>query len=92
MTRRTAYGTGRLVDECRHHTGWTQNSAGEARCDRCGTRRFPDYGSLRPPGLPQVITPSPEAARAADREAARRVAEAVRRGGPGRRTAAAAAT
>lgn len=41
---------------------------------RSGTRRFTDYGSLRPPGLPSVITPSPAARRAADRSAARNVA------------------
>ncbi|MEU5051370.1 DUF6255 family natural product biosynthesis protein [Streptomyces sp. NPDC021096] len=78
--RRTAYGAGRLVDNCRHHAGWTRTAAGEERCGRCGTRRFPDYASLRPPGLPHAVTPSPGARRAADREAARRVAAAMRRG------------
>ncbi|MFI9311546.1 DUF6255 family natural product biosynthesis protein [Streptomyces triculaminicus] len=58
---------------CAHRAGWTR-VGGEVRCDRCGTRRFADYGALRPPGTPVPVTPSPETRRAADRTAARRVA------------------
>ncbi|MEU1375750.1 DUF6255 family natural product biosynthesis protein [Streptomyces triculaminicus] len=58
---------------CAHRAGWTR-VGGEARCDRCGTRRFTDYGALRPPGMPVAVTPSPESGRAADRAAARWVA------------------
>ncbi|MEU4213393.1 DUF6255 family natural product biosynthesis protein [Streptomyces sp. NPDC026206] len=78
MTRRTAYAAGRLVDNCPHRSGWT-HSGGESRCAQCGTRRFSDYGALRPPGLASAVTPSDRVRRAADRRAARNVAEAVRR-------------
>ncbi|MFI9308251.1 DUF6255 family natural product biosynthesis protein [Streptomyces triculaminicus] len=44
---------------------------------RSGAQRFTDYGPLRPPGLPSVITPSPAARRAADRSAAQNVARNV---------------
>ncbi|MEV6778045.1 DUF6255 family natural product biosynthesis protein [Streptomyces syringium] len=64
---------------CGHQSGWTQ-SHGEARCDDCGTRRFTDYGALRPAELPQTITPPPRRAHKADRAAARHVARIVRRG------------
>ncbi|MEV5238118.1 DUF6255 family natural product biosynthesis protein [Streptomyces cinnamoneus] len=69
------------------HPRWTHTGGGEARCDRCGTRRFSGYGALRPPGPAPVVTPTWTARRAADRAAARRVAEAVgrgRRGAPAR--------
>ncbi|MFI0911925.1 DUF6255 family natural product biosynthesis protein [Streptomyces abikoensis] len=45
-----------------------------------GVRRFTDYGDLRPPGLPQAVVPAPRDRRAADRAAARCVAEALSRG------------
>ncbi|MEU4208960.1 DUF6255 family natural product biosynthesis protein [Streptomyces sp. NPDC026206] len=60
---------GRLVNKCLHHAGWTR-ADGEQRCNACGTRRFTGYGALRPPGLPQVRTPSDEARARADRSAA----------------------
>ncbi|WP_238492420.1 DUF6255 family natural product biosynthesis protein [Streptomyces sp. UNOB3_S3] len=50
------------------------------RCRTCGVRRFTDYGALRPPGLPQAVVPAPRDRRAADRAAARRVAELLGRG------------
>ncbi|WP_221462472.1 DUF6255 family natural product biosynthesis protein [Streptomyces olivoverticillatus] len=53
----TAYAAGRLVGNCSHRGGWTHD-AGELRCDGCGTRRFTDYGALRPPGLPSTVTSS----------------------------------
>ncbi|MBZ6472339.1 DUF6255 family natural product biosynthesis protein [Streptomyces griseocarneus] len=64
--------------KCAHPQGWTQTGAGAGawRCERCGTRRFTHYASLRPPGLPAAVTPSPAARRAADRAAARNVAGA----------------
>ncbi|MEU2512670.1 DUF6255 family natural product biosynthesis protein [Streptomyces syringium] len=55
-----------------HHSGWRE-SAGEAQCPNCGTRRFTDYGALRPPELPQTITPSDYSRDKADRAAARQV-------------------
>ncbi|MFI2072867.1 DUF6255 family natural product biosynthesis protein [Streptomyces triculaminicus] len=58
---------------CAHRAGWTR-VGGEARCDRCGTRRFDDYGALRPPGMPGVVTPGPAAGHSVDCAAARRVA------------------
>ncbi|MEW2580183.1 DUF6255 family natural product biosynthesis protein [Streptomyces syringium] len=64
---------------CGHRSGWTQ-AHGEARCNDCGTRRFTDYGALRPAELPQTTTPPPRRARNADRSAARHVARIVRRG------------
>ncbi|MEU4212303.1 DUF6255 family natural product biosynthesis protein [Streptomyces sp. NPDC026206] len=71
---------GRVASRCPHHAGWTHTGGGEARCDTCGTRRFSDYGALRPSGLPHPLTPSGAARRAADRAAARRVGEAMRGG------------
>ncbi|WP_370419497.1 DUF6255 family natural product biosynthesis protein [Streptomyces sp. QH1-20] len=68
---------GRLVRPCVHHSGWTENG-GEARCVDCGTRRFTDYGALRPPDLPEVLTPSDHARSAADRAAARQVWRRIR--------------
>ncbi|MEX2983726.1 DUF6255 family natural product biosynthesis protein [Streptomyces sp. C36] len=32
-----------------HHPDWESGGTGEARCKHCGTRRFTDYGALRPP-------------------------------------------
>ncbi|GHG72607.1 hypothetical protein GCM10018779_48090 [Streptomyces griseocarneus] len=55
---------------CPHQAGWTQSEDGVWRCARCGTRRFTDYGALRPPGLPEAKAPRPGARRAADRRAA----------------------
>ncbi|MFI9203837.1 DUF6255 family natural product biosynthesis protein [Streptomyces sp. NPDC053048] len=65
---------------CPHHAGWSRGADGAWRCDRCGTRRFDDYGALRPPGLPETIKPSPAALPARDRAAARFVAERLPRG------------
>ncbi|MFI9205633.1 DUF6255 family natural product biosynthesis protein [Streptomyces sp. NPDC053048] len=62
---------GRLVNHCAHRRGWTVAAEGEQRCDDCGTRRFTAYGALRPPGLPETVTPSPRQAAKADRNAAR---------------------
>ncbi|WP_372446061.1 DUF6255 family natural product biosynthesis protein [Streptomyces triculaminicus] len=39
---------------CAHPAGWSY-FGGVARCERCGTRRFLDYGALRPPGMPSVV-------------------------------------
>ncbi|MEV4869694.1 DUF6255 family natural product biosynthesis protein [Streptomyces syringium] len=64
---------------CGHRSGWT-HTRGEALCNDCGTRRFTDYGALRPAELPQTTTPPPCRARKTDRAAARRVARFVRRG------------
>ncbi|MFF4161294.1 DUF6255 family natural product biosynthesis protein [Streptomyces sp. NPDC001678] len=50
------------------------------RCRTCGVRRFTDYGGLRPPGLPQAVVPAPRDRSAADRAAARCVAELLSRG------------
>ncbi|MEV5137797.1 DUF6255 family natural product biosynthesis protein [Streptomyces syringium] len=72
-------GNGGRPGNCGHRSGWTQ-SHGEARCNDCGTRRFTDYGALRPTELPQTITPPPRRARKADRAAASHVARFVRRG------------
>ncbi|MEV5241037.1 DUF6255 family natural product biosynthesis protein [Streptomyces cinnamoneus] len=61
------------MTHCPHLAGWATTADGESRCNHCGMRRFADYASVRPPGLPQAITPSDEARHAADRAAARRV-------------------
>ncbi|MFI1257168.1 DUF6255 family natural product biosynthesis protein [Streptomyces netropsis] len=66
-----------LTRECGHRSGWTR-TGGEARCEACGVVRFTEYGALRPPGLPQVITPV-EGALRADRRAARMVSRTARR-------------
>ncbi|MEU3355697.1 DUF6255 family natural product biosynthesis protein [Streptomyces sp. NPDC037389] len=50
------------------------------RCRTCGVRRFADYGALRPPGLPHRVVSTPRDPRAADRAAARCVAELMSRG------------
>ncbi|MEU1312855.1 DUF6255 family natural product biosynthesis protein [Streptomyces cinnamoneus] len=63
----------RPTDNCPHLDGWT-HTAGESRCNRCGTRRFTDYRAVRPHGLPRTITPSARDGAAADRAAARNVA------------------
>ncbi|WP_436800637.1 DUF6255 family natural product biosynthesis protein [Streptomyces syringium] len=44
----------------------------------CGTRRFTDYGALRPPDLPQTVTPSDRSRERADRAAARQVWRRIR--------------
>ncbi|WP_370419428.1 DUF6255 family natural product biosynthesis protein [Streptomyces sp. QH1-20] len=72
-------GEGSRPGSCGHRSGWTQTH-GEARCNDCGTRRFMDYGALRPAELPQTTTPPPHRAHRADRAAARHVARIVRRG------------
>lgn len=66
-----------LARECGHRSGWT-HAGGRARCEACGVVRFTEYGALRPPGLPQVITPG-AGGRRADRAAARAVWRAARR-------------
>ncbi|MEW2579642.1 DUF6255 family natural product biosynthesis protein [Streptomyces syringium] len=77
QVRRPARGAGvravgRLVRPCVHHSGWT-GTGGEVQCPNCGTRRFTDYGALRPPELPQTVTPSDYSRDKADRAAARQV-------------------
>ncbi|WP_171162124.1 DUF6255 family natural product biosynthesis protein [Streptomyces sp. I05A-00742] len=69
---------GRLVDTCRHTSGW-ESAGGEEQCPDCGTRRFTDYGALRPPDLPSAApTPSPRDSARADRAAATVIARTVR--------------
>ncbi|WP_372471988.1 DUF6255 family natural product biosynthesis protein [Streptomyces albireticuli] len=63
---------------CTHPVGWT-HTRGEARCRACGVVRFTDYGAVRPPGLPEAVTPAPAGARCADRAAASWISEAARR-------------
>ncbi|MEU4208601.1 DUF6255 family natural product biosynthesis protein [Streptomyces sp. NPDC026206] len=75
----TAYVAGRRSGDCPHAWGWT-HSAGASHCDRCGIRRFTDYGAVRPPGLPGTVTPSRRSRNAADRAAALNVARTVRPG------------
>ncbi|MFI9305791.1 DUF6255 family natural product biosynthesis protein [Streptomyces triculaminicus] len=53
-----------------HHPEWESAGTGEARCKQCGTRRFTDYGALRPPGLPQAVRPPARRRAKADRTAA----------------------
>ncbi|MFI9204553.1 DUF6255 family natural product biosynthesis protein [Streptomyces sp. NPDC053048] len=53
-----------------HHPEWESAGTGEARCKRCGTRRFTDYGALRPPGLPETVRPPARVRAKADRAAA----------------------
>ncbi|MFI2072544.1 DUF6255 family natural product biosynthesis protein [Streptomyces triculaminicus] len=72
-------GVGARAD-CPHQAGWTQGEEGVWSCARCGTRRFTDYGALRPPGLPEAKTPSPAARRVADRRAAGYIAFRLPRG------------
>ncbi|MEU1779959.1 DUF6255 family natural product biosynthesis protein [Streptomyces abikoensis] len=48
---------GRLVNHCPHDGCWVSDN-GEQRCTACGVRRFTDYGGVRPPGLPEAVTPS----------------------------------
>ncbi|GHG66273.1 hypothetical protein GCM10018779_37730 [Streptomyces griseocarneus] len=76
------------VAQCPHLAGWTQTGDGVWRCGRCGTRRFADYGALRPPGLAEAVTPSPVARRVADRRAASYVAFRLPRGARWGRTEA----
>ncbi|WP_221505299.1 DUF6255 family natural product biosynthesis protein [Streptomyces eurocidicus] len=64
---------------CPHLAGWAQDG-GEARCRACGVVRFTDYGALRPPGLPQAVTPAAGRSRCTDRAAASWISEAARRG------------
>ncbi|WP_373303655.1 DUF6255 family natural product biosynthesis protein [Streptomyces cinnamoneus] len=61
------------MTHCPHAAGWTR-AEGEARCERCGVRRFTEYGAVRPPGLPQAVVPAARDRYAADRAAARNVA------------------
>ncbi|MEU1308907.1 DUF6255 family natural product biosynthesis protein [Streptomyces cinnamoneus] len=70
MRSSTAYAAGRLMTHCPHLAGWATTTEGESRCRHCGTRRFADYAAVRPPGLPQAVTPSDEARTVADRAAA----------------------
>lgn len=53
-----------------HHPEWESTTTGAARCKRCGTRRFADYGALRPRGLPEAVRPPARARARADRAAA----------------------
>ncbi|MEU7131977.1 DUF6255 family natural product biosynthesis protein [Streptomyces sp. NPDC046261] len=68
----TAYAAGRLVNHCAHNAGWT-HAAGESYCDRCGTRRFTEYGAVRPAGLPHAVVPAARDQEVADRSAAANV-------------------
>ncbi|WP_372410626.1 DUF6255 family natural product biosynthesis protein [Streptomyces luteireticuli] len=52
------HAVGRLMSHCQHLSGW-ESTNGEDRCPTCGTRRFTDYGALRPKELPQAVAPSP---------------------------------
>ncbi|MBH1934427.1 hypothetical protein I5Q34_09015 [Streptomyces sp. AV19] len=63
------FSVGRLMDNCQHRSGW-ESENGEERCTRCGTRRFTDYGALRPPEAPHAVRPSPEDRNPAERAAA----------------------
>ncbi|WP_372407112.1 DUF6255 family natural product biosynthesis protein [Streptomyces luteireticuli] len=58
-----------FANDCRHASGWDKAN-GVERCRDCGTRRFTDYGALRPPGPAPAVTPPPADARRADRAAA----------------------
>ncbi|UBI40954.1 MULTISPECIES: DUF6255 family natural product biosynthesis protein [Streptomyces] len=71
------HAVGRLVGHCRHLGGW-EAAGGEERCRTCGTRRFTDYGALRPRELPPVVAPSPEDGTRADRAAATVMARTIR--------------
>ncbi|MFF4220689.1 DUF6255 family natural product biosynthesis protein [Streptomyces nondiastaticus] len=64
---------------CAHRGGWSARTRGEARCRDCGTVRFTDYGALRPPGLPDALTPKRRDARKADSAAAAWMANLPRR-------------
>ncbi|WP_374223828.1 DUF6255 family natural product biosynthesis protein [Streptomyces sp. ISL-11] len=72
--------------DCHHQRGWTHALGGASRCDECGVRRFTEYGAVRPPGLPQAMTPRPRDRRAADRAAALNVVAARVRGASGGRS------
>ncbi|WP_373298091.1 DUF6255 family natural product biosynthesis protein [Streptomyces abikoensis] len=60
---------GRLVNHCTHDGSWA-SASGEQRCTACGMRRFTNYGGVRPPGLPEAVTPSRKRRPDADRSAA----------------------
>ncbi|GAA0414910.1 DUF6255 family natural product biosynthesis protein [Streptomyces luteireticuli] len=62
------HAVGRLMSHCQHLSGW-ESTNGEDRCPTCGTRRFTNYGSLRPKELPQAVTPTPHDRTRADRAA-----------------------
>ncbi|MFI1800090.1 DUF6255 family natural product biosynthesis protein [Streptomyces sp. NPDC020379] len=66
-----------MVRHCAHRSGWTRDGSASS-CDTCDTRRFTDYASLRPPGLPQWITPKPRHRHEADRAAASRFSRSSR--------------
>ncbi|MEU1822601.1 DUF6255 family natural product biosynthesis protein [Streptomyces abikoensis] len=68
---------GRLVNHCPHDGSWAY-AGGEQRCTACGMRRFTDYGGVRPPGLPEAVTPSVERRPDADRSAAIAIANRFR--------------
>ncbi|MFF4530341.1 DUF6255 family natural product biosynthesis protein [Streptomyces sp. NPDC001407] len=65
-----------MVRNCAHR--WTR-SGSTSSCTTCGTHRFTDYASLRPPGLPQWITPKSRHRQEADRAAAWHMAQSARR-------------
>ncbi|MHA7960274.1 DUF6255 family natural product biosynthesis protein [Streptomyces sp. L500] len=68
---------GRLVNHCPHDGCWVSDN-GEQRCTACGVRRFTDYGGVRPPGLPEAVTPSGKRRPGADRSAATAIANRFR--------------
>ncbi|WP_374193081.1 DUF6255 family natural product biosynthesis protein [Streptomyces sp. AV19] len=65
------------MNHCQHLAGWEAGD-GEERCPDCGTRRFTEYGALRPKELPSPVTPSPHDAIRADRTAAIVISRTVR--------------
>lgn len=67
----------RLVVNCQHLERW-ESGDGEKWCTACGTRRFTEYGALRPPGLPSAVMPSDEERGRADRMAAAVISRTVR--------------
>lgn len=64
------HAVGRLMSHCRHLSGW-ESANGEDRCPTCGTRRFTDYGALRPEELRQQ--PPHQSCRASTRLSSRTV-------------------
>ncbi|MBH1933445.1 hypothetical protein I5Q34_03940 [Streptomyces sp. AV19] len=67
-----------MTNDCTHASGWERTDGGAQQCRDCGTRRFTDYGALRPPGPAPVVRPSPEDARRADRAAAIVISRTIR--------------
>ncbi|WP_344030330.1 DUF6255 family natural product biosynthesis protein [Streptomyces luteireticuli] len=66
-----------MMNQCRHTDGW-DSDRGENRCRTCGTRRFMDYGALRPRELPPVVKRPLHDRIRADRAAAIVISRTVR--------------